>query len=63
MIGTTESQSFKISMSKSLIYNLDSILAMYYEFTEFELDFIINYDIKYRMGKELEAYVENYLNS
>lgn len=23
-------------------------------FTEGELDFIINYDIKYRMGKELE---------
>jgi hypothetical protein len=24
-------------------------------FTEEELDFIINYDIKYRMGKELEG--------
>jgi hypothetical protein len=25
----------------------------YYGFTEEELDFIINYDIEYRMGKEL----------
>lgn len=24
----------------------------YYSFTEEEMDFIINYDIKYRMGKE-----------
>ena len=31
------------------------VLAKHYGFTEEELDFIINYDIKYRMGKELEA--------
>jgi hypothetical protein len=30
-------------------------LASQYGFTEEELDFIINYDIKYRMGKELEG--------
>ncbi len=29
------------------------VLAEHYGFTEEELDFIINYDIKYRMGKEL----------
>jgi hypothetical protein len=29
-------------------------LAEHYGFTQEELDFIINYDIKYRMGKELE---------
>jgi len=27
----------------------------HYGFTEEELDFIINYDIKYRMGTELEG--------
>jgi hypothetical protein len=31
------------------------ILATHYGFTPEELDFIINYDIKYRMGKELEG--------
>lgn len=28
------------------------LLAKHYGFTEEELDFIINYDIKYRMGDE-----------
>ncbi|MDP2060943.1 MAG: hypothetical protein U1C58_08635 [Flavobacteriaceae bacterium] len=36
----------------------DTVLAEYYDFTEEELDFIINYDIKYRMGKELESKAE-----
>jgi hypothetical protein len=31
---------------------IDSALATHYEFSEEELDFIINYDIKYRMGRE-----------
>ena len=40
--------------SKSFIDEIDKILAKHYGFTEEELDFIINYDIKYRMGDELE---------
>ena len=32
---------------------LNRYLAHYYGFTDEELDFIINYDIKYRMGDEL----------
>jgi len=28
------------------------VLAAHYGFTDEELDFIINYDIKYRMGRE-----------
>jgi len=28
---------------------------LFEDFTEKELDFIINYDIKYRMGKELDG--------
>ncbi|MBZ0198593.1 MAG: Eco57I restriction-modification methylase domain-containing protein [Ignavibacteriaceae bacterium] len=39
--------------SKSIIDEIDKVLAKHYGFTEEELDFIINYDIKYRMGKEL----------
>lgn len=35
--------------------NIDRVLAKHYGFTEEKLDFIINYDIKYRMGKELDA--------
>lgn len=40
--------------SKPIIDEIDKVLADHYGFTDEELDFIINYDIKYRMGKELE---------
>jgi len=30
----------------------DRVLAGHYGFTDEELDFIINYDIKYRMGRD-----------
>jgi hypothetical protein len=37
-------------LSKPIIDQIDAILAEHYGFTEEELDYIINYDIKYRMG-------------
>lgn len=40
-------------LSKSIIDIIDSCLGAHYNFTDEELDFIINYDIKYRMGDEL----------
>ena len=40
-------------MSKPIIDKIDVVLSKHYAFTEEELDFIINYDIKYRMGDEL----------
>jgi cupin superfamily acireductone dioxygenase involved in methionine salvage len=52
--GKTQTQSFKMSKSKPIIDEIDKVLAKHYGFTEEELDFIINYDIKYRMGGELE---------
>ena len=36
--------------SKHIIDKIDTVLAEHYGFTEEELDYIINYDIKYRMG-------------
>jgi hypothetical protein len=53
--GETQTQSFKISLSKPIIDEIDKVLSQHYGFTDEELDFIINYDIKYRMGKELEG--------
>ncbi|MCC8071791.1 MAG: SAM-dependent methyltransferase [Bacteroidales bacterium] len=47
------------SKSKAIIDEIDKVLAKHYGFTEEELDFIINYDIKYRMGDELNADEEN----
>lgn len=40
--------------SKSIIDEIDRVLARHYGFTDEELDFIINYDIKYRMGQDTE---------
>jgi hypothetical protein len=40
--------------SKPIIDEIDTVLARHYGFTEEELDFIINYDIKYRMGRNAE---------
>jgi len=49
--GRVETQSFKIQTSKPIIDQIDYVLAQHYGFTDEELDFIINYDIKYRMGR------------
>lgn len=35
-----------------IIDQIDAFLAQHYGFTHEELDFIINYDIKYRLKKE-----------
>ena len=40
--------------SKPILDQIDTVLAQHYGFTEEELDFIINYDIKYRMGRDVE---------
>jgi hypothetical protein len=37
-------------LSKPIIDQIDAVLAEHYGFTEEELDYIVNYDIKYRMG-------------
>lgn len=51
--GKITVQYFNFRPSKPIIDQIDTVLAQYYGFTEEELDFIINYDIKYRMGKAL----------
>jgi hypothetical protein len=38
--------------SKPIIDDIDRSLARHYKFTDEELDFIINYDVKYRTGRE-----------
>ncbi len=48
--GLIEYDEFYPRKSKALADEIDTILATHYGFTPEELDFIINYDIKYRMG-------------
>ena len=51
--GQIEQDFYSVKLSKPIIDEIDKLLARHYGFTEEELDFIINYDIKYRMGDEL----------
>jgi hypothetical protein len=48
-------ETFEYAKTKPIIDEIDALLAKHYGFTEEELDFIVNYDIKYRMGDELAA--------
>lgn len=51
--GPVRFAQFFPKQSKSVIDEIDTALAHHYGLTDEELDFIINYDIKYRMGDEL----------
>jgi len=52
--GRTSVQSFTVSRSKPIIDKIDTVLARLYSLTPEELDYIINYDIKYRVGPDAE---------
>ncbi|MDE0165952.1 MAG: Eco57I restriction-modification methylase domain-containing protein [Bryobacterales bacterium] len=43
---------FDLKPSKPIVDKIDCVLAEHYGFTDEELDFIINYDIKYRMRSD-----------
>jgi Helicase conserved C-terminal domain/SNF2-related domain len=48
--GAIQMEQFKPREAKPIIDEIDRVLAQQYGFTDEELDFIIHYDIKYRMG-------------
>ena len=48
--GKVVYDEFNQKPSKPIVDEIDLVLAEHYDFTDEELDFIINYDIKYRMG-------------
>ena len=49
--GKVVYDEFDQKPSKPIVDEIDRVLAEHYGFTDEELDFIINYDIKYRMGR------------
>ena len=51
--GKLSMQVFSPRLSKPIADRIDTTLATHYQFTQEELDAILNYDIKYRMGEEL----------
>lgn len=48
-------QEFYPRLSKPIIDEIDTVLAGHYGFTAEELDFILNYDIKYSLGRDTEG--------
>ena len=48
--GSAEVDQYTVSPCKSNIDNIDYVLAQQYDYNHEELDYIINYDIKYRMS-------------
>jgi hypothetical protein len=48
--GAVKYDEFFPRKSKQIIDKIDVALSKHYGFTAEETDFIINYDIKYRMG-------------
>jgi len=48
--GKTETQMFEIKKSKPIIERIDNAMSHHYGLTMEELDYIKNYDIKYRIG-------------
>lgn len=53
--GRTETQSFKIQKCKPTIDEIDRLIAPFYGLTQAELDFIIHYDLKFRLGSDGDA--------
>jgi hypothetical protein len=58
---TLRAQCIIPKLSKPIIDEIDHILAKYYAFSEEEVDFLINRDIKYRLGgiAEIESMTED----
>jgi len=50
--GQITYQEFYPKESKGILDEIDVVLAHHYGFTDEELDFIVNYDIKYRLGAD-----------
>ena len=46
---------YVVYKSKAIVDEIDHLLAEHYEFTNEELDFIVSYDIKYRLGSDANS--------
>lgn len=57
-IGSKQTEyEYKHKLSKTIIDEIDKVLAEYYELTEEEYRYIIDYNLPYRMNDELEKYL------
>ena len=52
--GVLHIQSFQPRLSKPIIDEIDTVLAKHYGLKQEELDYILNYDAKYRLGRDTD---------
>ncbi|MBX7123290.1 MAG: hypothetical protein K1X42_14265 [Opitutaceae bacterium] len=52
--GEVEVETFRPRNAKEIVDQIDCILAKHYGLTDEERDFIVNYDIKYRLGADAD---------
>lgn len=52
--GAVVYEEYYPARARAILDDIDRILAQHYGLSEQELDFILNYDIKYRMGRQQE---------
>ena len=50
--GKVEYDEYYIQQSELIIDDIDLVLVEYYGFTDEEVDSLINYEMKHRMGRE-----------
>jgi hypothetical protein len=59
-VGTKQTDyEYYHKLSKPIIDKIDSALARQYDLTSEEIDFVINYNTKYRIGMEKDNEEEN----
>lgn len=51
-VGEIEYTEFKPQKSKIILDNIDKVVGEFLDFSKEELDFIINYDVRFRLGEE-----------
>jgi hypothetical protein len=52
--GKIQYQEFYPAKSKPKVDEIDRVLGLHYQFNTEELDFVLNYDVKYRLGRAAE---------
>ena len=52
--GLVLQRQYYVRKSKDIINEIDTVLSLHYKISEKELDFIISYDFKFRMGDKDE---------
>lgn len=59
LTGLVELESLTPARSKDLIDKIDVVFASFYDFLPQQVDFILNFEIKYRLGSDFDEAEEN----